>query len=138
MHNPAEIFHPRRARLGFHTTKTRSRHQPGRNLALQRGPDSMLANPLYCCSGSGQQMQFGQLKRRQFITLLGGAAAWPLAARAQQPDRMQRISVLLGYAESNVEGQAFVAAFREGLLKLGWAEGRNLRSDYRWAPPGDA
>jgi putative ABC transport system substrate-binding protein len=44
----------------------------------------------------------------------------------------------MGYAEGNAEGQAFVAAFREGLLKLGWAEGRNLRSDYRWAPPGDA
>jgi len=80
-----------------------------------------------------------KMKRREFITLLGGAAAaWPLAARAQQPDRMQRIGVLMGYAESNVEGQAFVAAFREELLKLGWAEGRNLRSDYRWAPPGDA
>jgi putative ABC transport system substrate-binding protein len=73
------------------------------------------------------------------LAALGGAAAaWPLAARAQQPDRMQRIGVLMGYAESNVEGQAFVAAFREELLKLGWAEGRNLRSDYRWAPPGDA
>ena len=77
------------------------------------------------------------MRRREFITLLGGAAAWPLAARAQQSDRMQRIGVLMGYAESNVEGQAFIAAFREELLKLGWAEGRNLRSDYRWAPPGD-
>jgi len=77
-----------------------------------------------------------KLKRREFITLLS-AAAWPLAAWAQQPDRMQRIGVM-GYAESNVEGQAFVAAFREELLKVGWAEGRNLRSDYRWAPPGDA
>jgi putative ABC transport system substrate-binding protein len=78
------------------------------------------------------------MRRREFITLLGSAAAWPLAARAQQADQMQRIGVLMGYAESNVEGQAFVAAFREELLKLGWAEGRNLRSDYRWAPPGDA
>jgi putative tryptophan/tyrosine transport system substrate-binding protein len=79
------------------------------------------------------------VKRREFITLLGGAAAaWPLAARAQQGERMRRIGVLMGYAESNVEGQAFVAAFREELLKLGWAEGRNLRSEYRWAPPGDA
>ena len=79
------------------------------------------------------------MKRREFITLLGGAAAaWPVAARAQQTDRMERIGVLMGYAESNVEGQAFAAAFREELLKLGWAEGRNLRSDYRWAAPGDA
>ena len=78
------------------------------------------------------------MKRREFISLLGGAAAWPLAVRAQQGERTRRIGVLMGYAESNVEGQAFVAAFREGLLKLGWTEGRNLRSDYRWAPPGDA
>jgi putative tryptophan/tyrosine transport system substrate-binding protein len=79
------------------------------------------------------------VKRREFITLLGGGAvAWPLTARAQQREPMRRIGVLMGYAESNVEGQAFVAAFREGLLKLGWAEGHNLRSDYRWAPPGDA
>ena len=78
------------------------------------------------------------IERRKFLATLGGAAAWPLAARAQQTDRMQRIGVLMGYAESNAEGQAFVAAFREELLKLGWAEGRNLQSDYRWAPPGDA
>ena len=78
------------------------------------------------------------MRRREFITLLGGAAAWPLAARAQQPDRMRRIGVLMGYAESDPEGQACVAAFREGLQKLGWAEGRNIRIDTRWATPGDA
>src|SRR5260370_5690413 len=79
------------------------------------------------------------MRRRECSALVGGAgAAWPLAARAQQSERMRQIGVLMGYAESNVEGPAFVAAFREGLLKLGWAEGRNLRSDYRWAPPGDA
>src|SRR5215471_12607097 len=90
------------------------------------------------CDG-GEALVSG-IRRRDFVILLGcgTVAAWPLAARAQQTDRMQRIGVLMGYAESNVEGQAFVAAFREGLLKLGWAEGRNLRSDYRWAPPGDA
>ena len=79
------------------------------------------------------------MKRREFITLIGGAAAaWPLAARTQQSEGIRQIGVLMGYAESNLEGQAFVAAFREGLLKLGWAEGRNLRSEYRWAPLGDA
>jgi putative tryptophan/tyrosine transport system substrate-binding protein len=79
------------------------------------------------------------MRRRRFITLLGGAAvAWPLAARAQQSDRVRRIGVLMAFAESDREGQALVAAFREGLQKLGWVEGRNIRIDYRWATPGDA
>ncbi|MGA8470953.1 MAG: ABC transporter substrate-binding protein [Pseudolabrys sp.] len=72
------------------------------------------------------------MRRREFLTLVGAAVAWPIAARAQQPDRMRRIGVLMGFAESDREGQAFVAAFREGLQKLGWAEGRNIRIDYRW------
>jgi ABC-type uncharacterized transport system substrate-binding protein len=72
--------------------------------------------------------------RRKFITLLGGtAAAWPLAARAQQPEKMRRIGVLMAFAESDPEGQASVAAFREELQKLGWTEGRNIRIDTRWA-----
>jgi ABC-type uncharacterized transport system substrate-binding protein len=83
-------------------------------------------------------MQFDRLKRREFITLLGGAAAWPRAARAQRSERMRRIGVLMGYADSDREGQARVAAFREGLQKLSWAEGRNLRIDTRWAIPDDA
>jgi len=73
------------------------------------------------------------MKRREVITLLGGAAAWPLAAHAQQPERMRRIGVLMAFAESNLEGQANVAAYREGLQKLGWTEGRNIRIDTRWA-----
>jgi len=78
-------------------------------------------------------MLFDQLKRREFITLLGSAAAaWPLAARAQS-DRVRRIGVLMAYAESDPEGQAWVAAFREGLQKLGWTENTNVRIDYRWA-----
>ena len=76
--------------------------------------------------------------RRAFITLLGGAAAWPLAARAQQNERMRRIGVLMAYAESDPEGQARIAAFREGLQKLGWTEGRNTRIDTRWTTPADA
>jgi putative ABC transport system substrate-binding protein len=79
------------------------------------------------------------MNRRAFITLLGGAAAtWPLAARTQQPAGLRRIGVLMGYADGNTEGQVFVAAFRDGLQKAGWAEGRNLRSDYRWAAPDNA
>jgi putative tryptophan/tyrosine transport system substrate-binding protein len=78
------------------------------------------------------------MNRREFITLLGGAAAWPLAARAQQPDRVRRIGVLMGYPESDPEAQVFITAFRDGLRKFGWTEGRNTRIDTRWATPADA
>ena len=74
------------------------------------------------------------MKRRQFITLLGGASvAWPLAARAQQPDRMRRIGVLMNLAADDAEGQARIAAFVQALQRLGWSDGRNLRIDHRWA-----
>ena len=73
------------------------------------------------------------IARRRFLATLGGAAAWPLAAGAQQPERMRRIGVLMGFAESDSEAQAYVAAFREGLQKLGWANARNIRIDTRWA-----
>jgi putative tryptophan/tyrosine transport system substrate-binding protein len=74
------------------------------------------------------------IRRRDFITLLGGtAAAWPLAARAQQPERMRRIGLLLGFPEADVEGEASVAAFQQRLQELGWAIGRNIRIDIRWA-----
>jgi putative ABC transport system substrate-binding protein len=73
------------------------------------------------------------MKRREFITLLGSAtAAWPLVARAQQAER-RRIGVLMGYAESDPEAQIRLAAFKQGLLALGWDESRNLRIDLRWA-----
>src|SRR5229473_2889832 len=73
------------------------------------------------------------MRRREFITLLGGAAAWPLAARAQQPDRMRRIGVLMAYAESDSTAQSWLAAFRAALAKLGWTEGSNLRIELRWS-----
>ena len=76
--------------------------------------------------------------RREFIATLGGsAAAWPLAARAQQAEQVRRIGVLMGYAESDPDAQANVAAFRESLQKLGWAEGRNVRIETRWPIPAD-
>jgi putative ABC transport system substrate-binding protein len=74
------------------------------------------------------------IRRREFITLLGGAAAWPIAAQAQQPPRVRRIGALMAYAEGDSEAQAYIAAFLEGLQKLGWTEGRNIRIDYRWSP----
>jgi len=72
------------------------------------------------------------VKRRAFITLLGGAAAWPLAARAQQADRMRRIGVLMSIAADDPESPTRVTAFAQGLQQLGWTVGRNLRIDYRW------
>jgi ABC-type uncharacterized transport system substrate-binding protein len=84
-------------------------------------------------------MRYDRLKRRDFITLLGGVvAAWPLAARAQQPDGMRRIGVLMAHAESDPEFKTYVAAFRGGLEKLGWTEGRNIRIDFRWGALDDA
>ena len=77
--------------------------------------------------------------RREFITLLGGAgAAWPLAARAQQADRIRRIAVLSPLAEDDPEMTARLAAFRQGLEKRGWSEGRNVRMDTRFAPDSSA
>jgi putative ABC transport system substrate-binding protein len=73
------------------------------------------------------------MKRREFVMLLGGAAvAWPLAARAQQPEPMRRIGVLMNRAADDAEGQAEIAAFQQTLQQLGWTEGRNRRIDVRW------
>ena len=84
-------------------------------------------------------MQFDQLGRREFIALVGGtAAAWPLAARAQQPDRIRRIAVLAPLAEDDPEMTARLAGFRQGLEKRGWSEGRNVSIDTRFAPDGGA
>jgi putative tryptophan/tyrosine transport system substrate-binding protein len=71
--------------------------------------------------------------RRDFITLLSGAAAWPLAARAQQSAQVRRIGVLMPFGEDHPVGQARVAAFVEGLRQLGWTDGHNVRIDYRWS-----
>jgi putative tryptophan/tyrosine transport system substrate-binding protein len=72
------------------------------------------------------------MKRRAFITLLGGAAAWPLATRAQPRDRMRRIGVLTPFAAGDPEAKARVEAFVHALQQLGWSEGRNLHIDIRW------
>ena len=78
------------------------------------------------------------MRRREFVALLGGvAAAWPLAARAQQPEQMRRIGVLTNLVADDPEAQARVGAFLQGLQELGWAVGRNMRIEYRWGA-GDA
>jgi len=73
------------------------------------------------------------MRRRDFITLVGGAAAWPLAARAQPAERVRRIGVLTPFAADDTESMARIAAFLQGLGDLGWAVGRNVRIDYRWS-----
>jgi putative tryptophan/tyrosine transport system substrate-binding protein len=77
------------------------------------------------------------MRRRDFIRMLGGAAAWPLTAHAQQGERMRRIGVLMGVAANDPAAQARLAAFLQGLQQLGWTEGRNIRIDIRWGA-GDA
>ena len=79
------------------------------------------------------------MRRRDLVKgIVGSTVGWPLAARAQQPERVRRIGALMGYADSDREAQTDVTAFREGLQKLGWAEGRNISIETRWAPPENA
>jgi putative ABC transport system substrate-binding protein len=79
------------------------------------------------------------MRRRDFITAIAGsAAAWPLAAHAQQPEPMRRIGVLMGFPESDSQAQSYIAALQDGLQKLGWMDGRNVRIDTRWATPAEA
>jgi hypothetical protein len=78
-------------------------------------------------------MQLDQIKRREFITLLGGAAAWPLGARAQQREHARRIGVLLPAAADDTRYHTWVGAFLQGLALSGWSVGQNVRIDTRWA-----
>ena len=78
------------------------------------------------------------MRRRSFLTLLGGAAAWPMAARAQQAERMRRIGVLTSLIENDAQSQARVAALRQGLQQSGWADGGRRRHDGRRREPAGA
>src|SRR5262245_64289878 len=77
------------------------------------------------------------MKRREFITLLGGATAWPLAAKAQQAERTRRIGVLMGRASGDPEGQKQAAALQRGLEELHWSSPRNIEIEYRWQAGDD-
>src|ERR1700674_2095698 len=88
--------------------------------------------------GSVLGLRTKPMRRREFITLLGGVAvAWPLDARAQQPERVRRIGVLMGYPENDSAGQLRATAVRRGVEKVDWRVGRNLQIDYVWGA-GDA
>jgi putative ABC transport system substrate-binding protein len=92
----------------------------------------MVANPLCCRSGSGQRMQFGQFKKREFLTLLGSAAAsWPFAARAQRPGKLPVVGLLI--AGTPASHGAWVGALVQRMGELGWVEGRTVAFEYRWA-----
>jgi putative ABC transport system substrate-binding protein len=78
------------------------------------------------------------MRRREFIKVIAGSAAWPLAARAQQSEGIKRVGMLMSVAESDPEAKDWLVAFREGLQQLGWTDGRNIQIDYRWASPVDA
>src|SRR5262245_35956261 len=78
-------------------------------------------------------MPFDQLHRREFITLIGGVATWPLAARARERERIRRIGALINFAADDMEGQRRFAAFLQALQEAGWEVGRNVRVDIRWA-----
>jgi ABC-type uncharacterized transport system substrate-binding protein len=86
---------------------------------------------------AGRCRSSGHMRRREFITVLGGAAAWPVAARAQQAERIRRIGVLVPIAASTPDAQANIAAFLQALQQSGWTDGRNVQIDYRWGA-GDA
>ena len=96
------------------------------------GADYPIVKSPVSFAATGQPMAPGQMKRREFIALIGGACALPLAARAQQPDRVRRVGVLMGIAD-DPEGQARVMVFKQALHALGWREGRNVQFIYRWS-----
>jgi hypothetical protein len=81
-------------------------------------------------------MQFGQLKRREFITLIGGVAVWPVTAPAQQGERKRHIGMLMAATENDMEWQNLVKVFIQRLQELGWTQDRNLKIDFRWVETG--
>ena len=111
----------------------RSRCDPDCSAQLRRNSQRALSKMGY----SAQPFLYGRMRRRKFIDLVFGAAAWPLAARAQQGERTRRIGILGALAADDPEGQAGIAAFLGELQQLGWSERRNLRVEYRWGT-GDA
>ncbi len=78
-------------------------------------------------------MALDQLKRREFVALIGGVTAWSISARAQQPERSRRIGVLINFRADDPEGQARLTAFRQTLQEIGWKDGDNASIDVRWA-----
>src|SRR5215831_16677501 len=115
----------------FRTIKGRPKDLPATLRHAERAENRPLGSVGAGHSWAGARPMF-DMKRREFMILLGGAATWPLAARAQQPDRVRRVGVLMGIAD-DPEGQARVMVFKQALHALGWIEGRNVQYIYRWS-----
>src|SRR5262249_1785616 len=125
-------FEPKRSFGGFHSACL--------SALVRRPRDGNVVSSLHCMNDPQPEGHMASyIRRRKFLaTLLGGAAvAWLLPSRAQQPDRIARIGVLMGVVESHPVYQANLGAFREGLQTLGWTDGHNVRIDTRGAPPGN-
>jgi putative tryptophan/tyrosine transport system substrate-binding protein len=117
------------AEVAFGLFMTPSRHRLDRNPAAQSPAGAEVCYPV--CRKHGT---YGAVKRREFIMLLGGAAAaWPLAARAQQAERMRRLAWLIAFPEKSPLARQIVAAVAQALQRLGWVEGRNIHIEYRFA-----
>src|SRR5262249_267002 len=121
--------------LGYLLRKNFRRRDRDR-LVPPRWMDAAVYRAEVCYPFGGRHGRQCAVKRRDFISLPGGAATWPLGARGQQRERVRRIGVLMGLAEDDPEAQARLAAFRQGLEKRGWSEGRDVHIDARFAPAG--
>src|SRR5215467_845389 len=120
----------------------KSESAPNRSKASSKSrsaasPVLMLANPLSCGPGKGQRMDFDRLRRREFITLFGGAVASPTLARGQQQGRTAHIGVFSYSRENDPQAKVYIEAFLKRLAEFGWSQGANLRIEYRWTG-GDA
>src|SRR5262249_39547851 len=112
------------AGAGAHEVRARGEHEDRQSARARNAADAA------CTRGGGDRM----IRRREFIRLLGGAAAaWPVAARTQQGERVRRIGILLAAAPDDAKFQAWVGAFLQALALLGWTIDRNMRIDTRWA-----
>src|SRR5215469_1988334 len=130
-------FVPTRCQLRAQDFARHAARRPARGTADQVRPDCQPQDRESAWAHDPGIVPFARrradrMKRRDFITLLGATAAWPLAARAQQREQMRRIGVLMNLTADDAEGQGRLAAFMQGLQEAGWSVGRNVRVDLRW------
>ena len=124
-------FYAQVGHRSFHTSLDPQRSSATTYITVAKPPLTPIQ--ALACAVTMTSPQLGRaMQRRELIGLIGGAAAWPLAARAQQAGAMRRVGVLMGYAEDDPEAQIRLAALKQELTALGWGEGRNITTDVRW------